>query len=68
MIHTGEKPQKPYACKYCDSKFANSSHLMSHERVHTGEKPFECKYCNKKFSRKDSVKAHEKIHRVSSGL
>ena len=33
MKHTGEKP---HPCDYCDKKFAKSSDVKQHERIHTG--------------------------------
>merc|ERR1712228_476085 len=56
---TGEKP---FACNYCNKKFAQSSEKKMHEKIHTGEKPFACKYCDKKFILSSGQKRHERIH------
>jgi DNA-directed RNA polymerase subunit RPC12/RpoP len=45
--HTGEKP---YACKYCDTKFSDFGSRNKHERRHTGERPYICATCGKTFT------------------
>jgi uncharacterized Zn-finger protein len=49
----------------CGSKFKSQSHLIQHERMHTGEKPHGCPYpyCLKKFSRRDNMVQHYGVHR-----
>ena len=37
LIHTKEKPYKPYACQYCDKSFKQKGSLQKHELIHTEE-------------------------------
>ncbi|XP_056591331.1 zinc finger and BTB domain-containing protein 40 [Triplophysa dalaica] len=52
--------ERPYACEECGAKFAATSSLKNHMRLHTGEKPFHCKHCDMSFSVAAALSYHSK--------
>ncbi|XP_028640541.1 Krueppel-like factor 17 [Grammomys surdaster] len=57
---------RPYVCSYdnCGKAYTKRSHLVSHQRKHTGEKPYACdwKGCTWRFFRSDELGRHKRIH------
>lgn len=59
--HTKEKPLK---CDFpnCTARFAESSNLSKHKKIHLPEAQCTCPLCFKSFSRDDQLKRHLKTH------
>ncbi|PNJ42016.1 LOW QUALITY PROTEIN: ZNF701 isoform 1 [Pongo abelii] len=57
-IHTGEK----HKCDDCGKDFTSHSHLITYQRIPTGEKSYKCHKCGKVFSLRSLLAEHQKIH------
>ncbi|XP_075785102.1 uncharacterized protein LOC102461287 isoform X1 [Pelodiscus sinensis] len=53
---------RPYSCSDCEKSFRQSSHLVQHQRIHTGQKPYKCSECGKSFVLSYNLIDHQRIH------
>uniref|UniRef100_A0A8D2ASJ8 Krueppel-like factor 17 n=1 Tax=Sciurus vulgaris TaxID=55149 RepID=A0A8D2ASJ8_SCIVU len=57
---------RPYCCQHknCGKAYTKRSHLVSHQRKHTGEKPYRCTWegCTWSYFRSDELGRHMRIH------
>uniref|UniRef100_A0A7N4V706 Zinc finger and SCAN domain containing 10 n=1 Tax=Sarcophilus harrisii TaxID=9305 RepID=A0A7N4V706_SARHA len=54
--------KKPHVCGECGKAFQRSEHLVTHQRIHTGEKPFSCQDCGRAFSQSSQLTSHRRVH------
>ena len=57
-----EKEEKPFKCKKCPKKYANSGTLHRHKAVHSERKNFKCEVCGKEFKTDVSLRGHKTTH------
>ncbi|XP_053307096.1 uncharacterized protein LOC128469301 [Spea bombifrons] len=60
--HQATHKEKRLPCSYCGKCFSYNSHLIAHERIHTGEKPFSCSKCGKGFTQNSDLLKHQRNH------
>ncbi|XP_067321411.1 zinc finger and SCAN domain-containing protein 21-like [Anolis sagrei] len=58
-----QQREKLFKCLECGKCFGRSTHLISHQIIHTGEKPYQCSECGKSFIQSAHLLKHQKIHR-----
>ncbi|UYV65808.1 ZNF76 [Cordylochernes scorpioides] len=60
----GKSGEQMLTCQYCDQQVKFKSHLIDHEKTHTGEREFMCdwKGCNFRSHRKFNVAQHKVTH------
>ncbi|XP_066469116.1 zinc finger protein 184-like [Tiliqua scincoides] len=54
--------ERPHQCMLCGKCFSQSSNLLKHRRVHTGEKPYQCSECGRRFSWCSALLKHQRTH------
>lgn len=53
---------KCYLCKECGKAFDWNSHLIKHQRIHSGVKPYKCEECGMTFSAPSLLSVHRRLH------
>ena len=57
-----ETDDKPFKCKKCPKKYANSGTLHRHKAVHSDAKHFKCDVCGKELKTDTALQGHKISH------
>ncbi|RMC04542.1 hypothetical protein DUI87_18787 [Hirundo rustica rustica] len=55
--------ERPTLCQEGGQSFSQSSRLIQHQQIHTGERHYECPECQKRFQTSSNLRRHERTHR-----
>ncbi|XP_070592799.1 zinc finger protein ZFP2-like [Erythrolamprus reginae] len=53
---------KNFVCPECGESFDQCSHLITHQRIHTGKKLYLCTECGKCFNKQFNLNVHLRVH------
>ncbi|RMC11135.1 hypothetical protein DUI87_12048 [Hirundo rustica rustica] len=53
---------RPGLCQEDGQNFSQSSHLIQHQMIQTGDQPFKCGECGKGFKHNSTLVTHRRIH------